>query len=290
MSCLPPTTFPLVTPGPIRIHRPLDSTRFQPDELPASAILSALGESQAANWSPFTSPASGNLAALPPAGQSLLDAQQLIRRLDLGQFKDEVYTFIEEIFNSVLHRKPLDNFLPAMLNKYHAPFVLSKTPQDTMAALALLRRVACDMGGETKKRMTTLYNKTFLPKVEAYLTKFFKDNGEDHKGSAWLRWENNIIQYDKTRFPDKDMGNAIPAGTVLFEEEHTDGAAADGIPPATLDQEPENAVILETQTLTFNLYQPSTIPMNFPPKAMNNKVQLGDLGDVALELTLNNRL
>ncbi|OJT11366.1 hypothetical protein TRAPUB_10988 [Trametes pubescens] len=133
MSQNPPSTLPPITPGPIRVHRPRESPRYMPYELPATVIREAHEHERNENRPPALSAlnipvgvpmAPGSYLAstplrrhastsalmdtnvtnwspftTPPASDSaftvdpIVYAQQVIRKLDLGRFQADVYEF-----------------------------------------------------------------------------------------------------------------------------------------------------------------------------------------------------
>ncbi|KAI0353117.1 hypothetical protein OH77DRAFT_1522874 [Trametes cingulata] len=488
MSQPPPSQPPPVTPGPIRVHRPRESPRFSPYELPIAAVrearenernenrappswayegqvptlglthphgtatalrrhasTSALTESRAGNeWSSFAPPAgmSNSVLAVDP----LAKVHQLVRGLQLGRFQAEAYefsnaseserallqfgqilklrddvetntlavqetqqmlvdlkkyvsgnwalskaqeellggllahwlvkplktyekiylrvgryvhlraewlhlgvyvtdplarqtidkylqrvmgqmkgSFRKEIVASIKERKPLDIFARTMLQKYHAPVVPLDPPQDTMAALALLRNVAAEIedggrqnavlpgpseataqpedtaGGETSQAETEKpadREKRYWPTVESRLEKLYKEYGEDREkaasGSAWKVWEKTIIDEDKAKYTgSRRRGRALTAYAGVGGAALAEAAPLDGPPPISFAEDMEREGMPadpqgDGHGPTLNLYLASALPVNFPPETMDGDVNMGRLGDVAR--TLNESL
>ncbi|KAI9068235.1 hypothetical protein FKP32DRAFT_1562141, partial [Trametes sanguinea] len=209
----------------------------------------------------------------------------------IGQMKG---AFRKEVVASVKDRKPLILFARTMLEKYHAPVVPNEPPQDTMAALALLRTVASSV--EEERRSANEREKSYWPRVEEALNKLYTDFGENRTDAATNgmhcnRWEKTIIQQDIVKysgtFQDFAALSAIPPANTSSESENVSGDST-GTPAAAfgqdMEQEESSSDISREHGPSFSIYRCSALPVNFPPQTMDGEVELSQLGDVASTL------
>ncbi|KZT20334.1 hypothetical protein NEOLEDRAFT_1182643 [Neolentinus lepideus HHB14362 ss-1] len=102
------------------------------------------------------------------------------------------------VFTSITKRTPLDKFVKKIIQDYHLPQLPSNSPQNILAAMALLRDIAFPLAGKENTRGA---DTGFWREVEKKLEDLTKEMGlESRSTDAWLDWEVSIIDADNTHF------------------------------------------------------------------------------------------
>ncbi|KAJ7640100.1 hypothetical protein DFH06DRAFT_251657 [Mycena polygramma] len=143
------------------------------------------------------------------------------------------------VFASVEEKKPLRKFTQKTIDSYHLPTIPSTPPQDIMACVALMRKVARPLVGKKNPRGG---DTGFWLALEGALDKLFDKLGNDRRNAAWVQWETEVIAEDNDTYSrcgaetnartQEEIDAVLLAGgngnaTTTANEEEEDGSVED---------------------------------------------------------------
>ncbi|KAJ7349770.1 hypothetical protein DFH08DRAFT_863083 [Mycena albidolilacea] len=137
------------------------------------------------------------------------------------------------VWMSLTERSALETFTKKVIQVYHLPTIPASPPQDIMACMALMRKIAKPL---LKKDSQRGGDTGFWKDIEAELDVLFDKNGNQRDSPAWRKWEQEIIEQDNRKY------NRSAAETIARTQEEIDAAVLPGAndAPAGEDEE-ENA-------------------------------------------------
>ncbi|KAJ7829162.1 hypothetical protein B0H14DRAFT_2594207 [Mycena olivaceomarginata] len=144
------------------------------------------------------------------------------------------------VWMSLTEQSVLETFTKKVIQVYHLPTIPASPPQDIMACMALMRKVAKPL---LKKDSQHGGDTGFWKDIEAELDVLFDKNGNQHDSPAYLltlrgnRWEQEIIEQDNHKY------NRSAAETIACTEEEIDAVVLPGAnnAPASEDEEENTA-------------------------------------------------
>ncbi|KAJ7786953.1 hypothetical protein B0H14DRAFT_3582483 [Mycena olivaceomarginata] len=137
------------------------------------------------------------------------------------------------VWTSLTERSSLETFTKKIVQAYHLPTIPASSPQDIMACMALMRKIAKPL---LKKDSQRGGDTGFWRDIEAELDVLFEKNGNQRDSPAWRKWEQEIIEQDNRKY--NRLGTESSART----QEEIDAAVLPGANNAAADEdEEENA-------------------------------------------------
>ncbi|KAF7364702.1 hypothetical protein MVEN_00340000 [Mycena venus] len=101
------------------------------------------------------------------------------------------------VWSSLTEKVSLESFAKKVVDAYHLPVIPAKPPQDIMASIALMRKVAQPL---LKKESQRGGDTGFWRDLEAELDVLYEKNGNQRDSPAWLKWEQEIIEKDNRKY------------------------------------------------------------------------------------------